>query len=70
MRTLSSSFGGLAAVAILGLVGRPATAQQPEQFVVSGDHVAIYNLAGAATIEAGAGPGVIVEVQRAGPDAA
>jgi lia operon protein LiaG len=45
-------------------------AQQPERYSVSGDEVAIYNLAGEIRVEPGPGPAVIAEVTRGGADAA
>ncbi|MDH3495148.1 MAG: DUF4097 domain-containing protein [Gemmatimonadota bacterium] len=54
------------------LVGSSAAlpAQAPERFELRGERVAIYNLAGHATVEAGSGPAVVVEVRRGGADAA
>jgi lia operon protein LiaG len=46
-----------------------AAAQGAERFQVSGDKVAIYNLAGTATLEPGTGSAVVIEVQRGGKDA-
>ncbi len=64
-------------VAALGItvgapVGSSATlrAQTPERFELRGERIAIYNLAGHATVEAGTGPAVVVEVRRGGTDAA
>jgi lia operon protein LiaG len=45
-------------------------AQQPERRTLSGDRVAIYNLAGVMRLERGTGPDVVVELTRGGPDAA
>jgi lia operon protein LiaG len=45
-----------------------ATAQQPERYTVPGEEIAIYNLAGAVTIEAGTGE-TTVQVARGGPAA-
>lgn len=47
-----------------------ARAQTPERFELRGARVAIYDLAGQATIEAGTGSAVVVEVRRGGPEAA
>jgi lia operon protein LiaG len=44
-------------------------AQQPERYAVSGDEVAIYNLAGEVRVESGPGPDVAAEVTRGGADA-
>lgn len=46
----------------------PATAQQPERFTLADSEVAIYNLAGAITVEPGSGA-VTVLVTRGGADA-
>jgi lia operon protein LiaG len=46
----------------------PSTAS--ERFSLKGDDVAIFNLVGSVAVESGAGPGVVVEVARAGKDAA
>lgn len=48
----------------------PLIAQTPQRYTVSGDNVAIYNLAGAVRVEAGSGGDVIVEVTRGGSDGA
>ena len=45
----------------------PAAAQ--ERFSLSGDRIAIYNVAGEVAVEAGTGANVIVEVARGGDDA-
>jgi len=42
---------------------------QTERHTLSGDVVAIYNLAGKLRVESGSGPDVVVEVTRGGPDA-
>ncbi len=47
-----------------------ALAQQPEHYAVSGDEVAIYNLAGEVQLLPGPGPDVTAEVTRGGADAA
>ncbi len=52
---------------ILGLTPTGASAQ--ERFSVSGNEVAIYNLAGRIALEAGSGSEVTVEVSRGGGDA-
>jgi lia operon protein LiaG len=44
-------------------------AQQAERFELTGDRIAIFNLAGSATVEAGSGSAVVVEVRRGGADA-
>lgn len=44
-------------------------AQDPDRYAISGDDVAIYNLAGAVRLEAATGSGVVVEVARGGRDA-
>jgi hypothetical protein len=45
-------------------------AQQAERYTITGDEVAIYNLAGEVRLEPGSGPGVTAEVTRGGADAA
>ena len=45
-----------------------SVAQQPERYAVSGDEVAIYNLAGEVRVEPGPGPDVAAEVTRGGVD--
>ncbi len=45
-------------------------AQQAERYTITGDEVAIYNLAGEVRLEPGGGPGVTAEVTRGGADAA
>jgi lia operon protein LiaG len=47
-----------------------AGAQQPERYTLTGDEVAIYNLAGEVRVQPGPGPGVTAEVTRGGADAA
>jgi DUF4097 and DUF4098 domain-containing protein YvlB len=44
-------------------------AQEPDRYAITGDDVALYNLAGEVRLEAGAGPAVVVEVERGGKDA-
>ncbi|HEU4955749.1 MAG TPA: hypothetical protein VFT28_14280, partial [Gemmatimonadales bacterium] len=44
-------------------------AQQPERFQLQGDDVAVYNLVGAVSVEAGTG-NVTVDLTRTGRDAA
>jgi lia operon protein LiaG len=56
------------ALALLTLAPSALTAQQVERYTLEGDDIAIYNLAGALTVEPGTGS-VAVELVRAGPDA-
>lgn len=51
-------------------IAHPALAQTPDRYSISGATVAVYNLAGSVTIERGTGANVVVEVTRAGRDAA
>jgi lia operon protein LiaG len=51
------------------LLPRRLDAQQPERYSVTGDEVAIYNLAGDVRVEPGPGPAVVAEVTRGGADA-
>lgn len=57
------------ALVLLTLVPGALAAQQLERYTLEGDDVAIYNLAGALTVEPGTGS-VAVELTRSGPDAA
>src|SRR3989442_10416305 len=53
------------------LVGAtPGAAQRPERYTLSGDNVAVYNLAGVLRVEAGSAGDVVVEVTRGGADPA
>lgn len=53
---------------VLSLFAAATAAQQPERFELAGSEVAIYNLAGAVTVEPGRGQ-VVVQVTRGGADA-
>jgi hypothetical protein len=57
--------------ALMLLLAVPAVvqAQRVERFTLRGARVAVYNVAGKVTIEAGSGSDVVVEVTRAGADA-
>jgi lia operon protein LiaG len=60
--------------AVLGTIAAaPAAAQgnepEREQYQVTGEKIAVYDLAGAATLEPATGPTVVVDVQRRGRDA-
>jgi hypothetical protein len=57
------------ALALLTLAPSALAAQQAERYTLEGDEIAIYNLAGALTVEAGTGS-VAVELTRGGADAA
>jgi hypothetical protein len=57
------------ALSCLVLLPTAAPAQQGERYTLNGDEVAIYNLAGALTVEPGTGA-VSVNLVRGGPDAA
>jgi lia operon protein LiaG len=57
------------ALALLTLAPSTLAAQQAERYTLEGDEIAIYNLAGALTVEAGTGS-VAVELTRGGADAA
>lgn len=54
----------------LTVLAHPATAQTPDRFSIPGSTIAVYNLAGAVTIERGTGADVVVEVTRGGRDGA
>jgi hypothetical protein len=53
-----------------GVVPRGTLAQTPDRYSIPGSDVAVYNLAGAVTIERGTGANVVIEVMRGGRDAA
>jgi hypothetical protein len=57
----------LLAAAVAATFAQPATAQT-ERFELSGERVAIYNLAGQVTLVSGSGSAVVVEVTRGGGD--
>lgn len=65
IHAISVVFAGLTAVLAPG-----AFAQSPERYSVPGNQIAVYNLAGAVTIERGTGSNVVIEVVRGGRDAA
>jgi lia operon protein LiaG len=52
------------------LAAGPLAGQQTERFELSGDAIAIYNLAGTVTVTGGSGAAVIVELTRGGADQA
>jgi DUF4097 and DUF4098 domain-containing protein YvlB len=56
---------------LAGLLVLPVglAAQGVERFELTGDRVAVFNLAGSAAVEAGSGSAVVVEVRRQGRDA-
>lgn len=58
-----------ALLALTGLLSTPLSAQQVERYALSGDDVAIYNLAGEIRIEPGPGSEVTAEVTRGGAQA-
>lgn len=70
----ASGIGRLvAATGVIAALGPPvdagaAWAQAPERVVLSGDRVAVHNLAGEVRIEAGSGSDVVVTVTRGGAD--
>ena len=59
---------GLVAAITLTAVGA-VSAQQSQRYELSGQRVAVYNLAGEVTVQPGSGSAVVVEVRRGGPDA-
>lgn len=63
----STAVGTAGLALLLGLIPPGASAQ--EQFSIGGNKVAIYNLAGRVTLEAGSGSDVTVDVSRGGGDA-
>lgn len=46
-----------------------AAAQQPKRYTLTGEQVAVYNIAGEVTVSEGSGTAVVVEVTPIGPDA-
>ena len=68
---MNSNLGKVLTAAAVGAlaVGFTSARPQGEHYQVAGDHVAIYNLAGAVTLEGGSGD-VTVDVERHGADAA
>jgi lia operon protein LiaG len=59
----------LTALTGAGLAGAGvAQAQSPERFTLRGERVAVYNLVGTVSLEAGSGSSVVVEVTRRGAD--
>ena len=67
-KTRASTPAILAALAFLTF-GHSAAAQGQERYELSGNNIAVYNLAGNITIERGSGSAVVVEVTLNGPDA-
>jgi len=59
-----ASWAGVA----LALGWGPVAAQQAERFELTGQQIAVYNLAGEVTLEGGTGAAVVVEVRRGGAD--
>jgi len=57
-------------LAVLGLVLASTANAQTERRTLTGDRVAVYNLAGRLRMEPTSGSQVVVDVTRAGPDAA
>jgi len=55
-------------LALIAAVPVPAAAQQPERHTLTGDRVAIYDLAGQIRIDPGTGTDVVVEITRGGRD--
>lgn len=64
-----SSLSLLTFAALIAALAATGRAQESEQYVVSGERVAVYNLAGRATIQPGAGRAVVVRVTPGGSDA-
>jgi lia operon protein LiaG len=63
-------FARRSALLLLLAIPALAQAQRVERFTLRGNRAAVYNIAGKVTIEAGSGSDVVVEVTRAGKDAA
>lgn len=64
-RTLLAALAAL----VLVLVATALNAQNTERFSLSGNAIAVYNLAGSVRVAAGSGAAVVVEVTRGGDDA-
>jgi hypothetical protein len=62
------SFAALASAAVLLVLPAPAVGQTPERRTLTGDDVAVYNIAGVMRVEGGTGSEVAVEVTRGGAD--
>jgi lia operon protein LiaG len=67
MRILSATSGSAALLWCLAVV--PTLGAQTERRTLSGDRVAIYNLAGRLSVEGGSGSDVVVEITPGGRDA-
>src|SRR5439155_1131699 len=69
--SMQASRLALPVIALGALLAGPrlAAPQEPERHTISGDDIAIYNLAGVMRVEGGSGPGVAVELTRGGRDA-
>ncbi|MEE8061819.1 MAG: DUF4097 family beta strand repeat-containing protein [Gemmatimonadales bacterium] len=69
-RMIAGSVGSAtAAIALVGAAGTPPSLSAQERHSLSGNDVAIYNLAGRVTVEPGSGSDVVVEIARGGADA-
>jgi len=69
MHALVPSARLFAGIVLTTAVAAPVGAQQTERYALAGSNVAVYNLAGEVSIEAGSGPEVVVELARGGADA-
>jgi lia operon protein LiaG len=68
-RNSRASLASIALLAVMFPGAAVAHAQEAERYSLSGNAVAIYNLAGSVRIEAGTGANVVVDVSRGGRDA-
>jgi hypothetical protein len=68
--TATRALGWLALLALPLTVESRSAAAADERYSLSGGEVAIHNVAGAVTVEAGTGDQVVVQVKRGGRDAA
>ncbi|MFC1500677.1 DUF4097 domain-containing protein [Candidatus Zixiibacteriota bacterium] len=66
-RNLAGS-GVLAVLLVVGTMASPVSAQQGRSQTLSGESVAIWNLAGQVSVERGSGSDVVVEINRGGRD--
>ena len=62
------AFGMMAVLMAVGTMASPVSAQQDRSRSLSGESVAIWNLAGKVSVERGSGSDVVVEIERGGRD--
>ena len=67
---MSNSAGRFFLVALAAVTGTATAHAQTERKTLSGQSIAVYNIAGKVSIEPGTGSDVVVEITRGGRDAA